>query len=965
MMTRFRTGLLAVVMVVACAAGLSAQQTGTITGRLTDAETQTGISGATVQVVTAGNRSVGSAVTDAQGQFRIGNVPTGSYSLLFTMVGYDTHRVESVRVVAGETTIAGATLQTMAFQLNPLIVSASKRPEKVIEAPAAVSVVSEREIDERPTATPVEHLRSSPGVDIIQTGVQSTNVVARGFNNIFSGALHTLTDYRAANVPSLRVNFLQFLPQNNEDFSRIELVLGPGSALYGPNTANGVLHFITKSPLDEQGTTITLAGGQFGGAAPSSTVPPTLNPAGVNTESGALFQGTFRTAQALSDKFGVKVSGQYLSAPEYFYRDLGEDSAAIALAPILNDTAALRATRRFPTTINGSEMQARAARIANRDYDIRRWGGDFRADWRPTENLQTVLSAGITSDNSIELTGIGAGQAVDWMYSYVQGRANYKNWFAQAYMNMSDAGDTYLLRNGAPISDQSKLWSAQLQHVAALGTRQTFTYGADYISTNPVTNGTINGTREANDDYNEFGAYLQSETKATNMFDIVLAGRYDKHSELDEAVFSPRAAIVFHPNDNHNFRVTYNRAFSTPTSLNLFLDIDAGGLGALSPFGFRAHAQAPGREGINLHDANGNLQIRTPFSSSTTAFTPATFVTNPTTLNDITLQSIYQRQVSALALASPATVGNNPQLVGLLRSMIAQPDFATANSLALLDPLTRKFTSFATGVSDVGGIEESTSETFEVGYKGLLGERFMVAADVWHSKHNNFTSPLITSTPLVLLNPATLAPYLIQKLTPVVGAPTAQALASGLAQLPGGIISSNATTEAGPNLILTYINFGDLSLTGADVSLTALLSDAWQLSVSGSLVSDDFFNLPLGNNANDSTVVALNAPKKKAIAAIAYRNVLRGLNGEVRVRYTDEFPANSAGYVGLSCVQPGAAGQCVKSYTLVDLTAGYRLPISGASLQFTINNLFDEAYQSFIGTPELRRIAILRLKYEM
>ena len=45
---------------------------------------------------------------------------------------------------------------------------------------------------------------------------------------------------------------------------RMEVVLGPGAALYGPNTANGVLHIFTKSPLDSasEGTTVTLGGGQ-------------------------------------------------------------------------------------------------------------------------------------------------------------------------------------------------------------------------------------------------------------------------------------------------------------------------------------------------------------------------------------------------------------------------------------------------------------------------------------------------------------------------------------------------------------------------------------------------------------------------------------------------------------------------------------------------------------------------------
>ena len=963
---RMRTwGSLVALLTLFGARVLSAQTAGTISGRITDKETQSGISGVTVQAVTASGRVVGSAQTDAEGQYHI-SVPAGTYSLVVEMVGYQTMRVPSVRVVSGETSMNGMSLTTEAFLLNPVVVSASKHAEKAINAPAAVAVVPEREIAERPVTTPVEHLRSVPGVDIMQTGVQSTNVVARGFNNIFSGALHTLTDYRAANVPSLRVNFLQFLPQNSDDFSRIEVVLGPGSALYGPNTANGVLHFITKSPLDEQGTQLSIAGGTFPGASPSSSVAPTLNASSVATKSGGLFEATARTAQKLSDNFGFKVSGQYLKAPEFFYRDRGEDSVALLLrgsgaisAAGVADTAKLRATGLFPTT--ASDIGTRALRIANRDYDIKRWGVDARADWRPTQNLQTVFSAGLTDDNSIELTGIGAGQAVDWKYSYVQTRANYKSWFAQWYMNMSDAGNTYLLRNGAPITDQSKLWSAQLQNVTALGTKQSFTYGADYISTNPVTNGTINGTRENNDNYHEFGAYLQSESHPTKQFDVVLAGRVDKHSELDKAVFSPRAALVFHPNENHSFRATYNKAFSTPTSLNLFLDIDAGPLGALGPFGFRAHAQAPGRGGIRMHDAAGNINVVTPFAGT---FTPQA----------VSLASIYTYQVNAVGAAA----GLPASLQAYMRSLTADPTFGSSNGLILLDPLTSKATSYATGVADVSGIKESTDETFELGYKGLITDKLSFSADAWHAKHNNFTSPLITATPFVMLSPTNLVTWLVPRLTPAILAGTpgitpaqaqAQAtlIATNMAKLPGGIVSSPDATSPGPNLILTYINFGDLSLNGADVSMTALLTPKWQWTVSASLVSDDYFKLPLGNNNNDSTVVALNAPKKKATTAITYRDIHNGLNAEARLRYQDAFPANSAGYVGLACVKdaPAGSGPCVTAYTLVDFTAGYRLPFTGASLQLAVTNLFDEKYQSFIGTPEIRRMAILRLKYEL
>src|SRR5687768_1651870 len=513
----------------------TAQTPGTITGRATDAESGEGLASAGVEVISASGRVVATGLTDQQGNFRIANVPSGTYSVVFSHIGYQTTRIADVRVVGGETTMTGAAMASSAFVLNPVVISVSKKAEKAVGAIQEVNTVGEEAIEVRPSTTLVDHLRNTPGVDIMTTGVQATNVVVRGFNNIFSGALHTLTDFRIAGVPSLRVNFLHFLPQTDDDISRIEVVLGPGSALYGPNTANGVLHFITKSPLDEQGSVVSIAGGHHG----TNDAPPTSAGfiAGPEPSTG-LFHAQFRTSQRLSDRFGFKVSGQYLQADEYLYRDKSEDSTKTALP---TTDAQLQATPLFPTGMSLADRQARANRIANRDFDIKRWSGDARADFRVTDNLIAVLSGGITNDNSIELTGIGAGQAVDWKYSYMQARANFHNWFAQTYINMSDAGETYLLRNGAPITDKSKVWVSQLQHQLNLGTRQSFTYGADYIATTPVTEGTINGANEDNDEYNEFGAYLQSHTSLSRMFDVVLAGRYDKHSELEDAVFSPRA----------------------------------------------------------------------------------------------------------------------------------------------------------------------------------------------------------------------------------------------------------------------------------------------------------------------------------------------------------------------------------------------------------------------------------------
>ena len=63
-------------------------------------------------------------------------------------------------------------------------------------------------------------------------------------------------------MPSLRVNAYSLIPTINEDIEQIEVVSGPGAALYGPNSANGVMHVLTRSPFTSQGTTLSIGGGE-------------------------------------------------------------------------------------------------------------------------------------------------------------------------------------------------------------------------------------------------------------------------------------------------------------------------------------------------------------------------------------------------------------------------------------------------------------------------------------------------------------------------------------------------------------------------------------------------------------------------------------------------------------------------------------------------------------------------------
>src|SRR5204863_2435397 len=115
-----------------------------------------------------------------------------------------------------------------------------------------------------------------------------------------------------------------------------------------------------------------------------------------------------------------------------------------------------------------------------RDFNLEKWNGEARLDVRPTENTEWITSYGRTQAVSlIELTGVGAGQARDWRYQSVQTRFRHKDLFLQVFGNFSNAGKTFLLRDGHPIVDNSRQWAAQAQNGFAIGSKETIIYGAD------------------------------------------------------------------------------------------------------------------------------------------------------------------------------------------------------------------------------------------------------------------------------------------------------------------------------------------------------------------------------------------------------------------------------------------------------------------------------------------------------
>ncbi len=903
-----------------------------LSGSVKDNSDGSSLVNAIITIIPADGSSSRSMAADVDGNFTFADVVAGTYTVKISYIGFSTW---TKSVVVGESDKSvSASLSPSSINMNSITVSASRVPEKIVDAPAAVSLVDGAEIAERATLTTTEHLKGLPGVDVASTGLNQSNVVVRGFNNIFSGTLMVLTDNRIARVPSLRFNAFNFIPTINEDIERIEVVSGPGSALYGPNSANGVMHIITKSPFTSQGSSISVGGGE---------------------RSVKIFSG--RHAGMLGDKIGYKFSGQYYEGDDWEHFEPGEPDSLTLY--------------KRTTTVDGNIDDTVKTLFENkRNFDIQKFGGEGRFDFILGDHTSLIVNGGYNQSTSIELTGLGAGQATDWSYKFAQARLNYKDLFVQAFVNASDAGDTYLLESGQLIVDKSKLWVAQIQHRYEPNEKSSLTYGVDALFTRPNTENTINGRNDDMDNINELGAYVQGDYKLNEKFKFVGAFRVDDNDQLDDMVYSPRAGLVFQPDDNNNFRLTYNRAFTTPDNNNLFLDL----LIRDNPFftGLDLRVQGVPESGFHWnYDNNGDPL----FASQYDGFNGLYDINDQTFMNTAwgTNRAVTTGGIQQALAAAGLDAGSIGAISAMVNSVVPATLTDVGNMIMVFDPDLATFVpTTASSIQDIDRMEPTITQTLELGYKGVLNNKFQFSFDAYRTQKDNFVGPLTVENPTIHLNSAELA----VELTTAIG--TAFAGADGLTQgtliatfddvtkggngdgtpvdelvalytaggagLPFG--SFSPIEQYDPNAVLiTYRNFGEITFYGTDLAFAYHINHNWNFGGTYSYVSKNFFP----KDADQVHDIHLNAPKNKFGAFVKYTNPSLNLNTQVKLRWVDEFEMASPFF-----------GTTVEQFTLVDLNVGIDL-VANTHLSLTVQNIFDNKHTEFVGGAEIGRLAIMRV----
>ncbi|HEV8395271.1 MAG TPA: TonB-dependent receptor, partial [Vicinamibacterales bacterium] len=420
--------------------------------------------------------------------------------------------------------------QTPAFE-EQIVVTASRVEEQLVNAPAAVSVITSATIQNSPATNVGDLLRAVPGVNVTQVSARDVNINTRGATSTLSTSQLALVDGRSIYLDFYGMVMWDFVPSNPREIKRIEVIRGPASAVWGANAMSGVVNVITKTPRElaaEAGSSLTIGVGGFQRSAQ-----------GVDRDAGSLFYINGSHAQAVSDKVAYKISAGYFT----------QDALPRPVGTIPNAF-----NTPYPAYTNEGTSQPKF---------------DARVDYSLADSATLTFNGGVAGTEGIIHTGIGPFDIKSGSYlSYFSAKYQKGARRVAFFTNVLTADSTNLLSRGLdgafiPLGFDTKTFDVEAGDSKAIGTHNALTFGGNFR------HNTFDVTLAPNgDDRNEGGAYVQDEVFLGQYVRWVIGGRVDKFSSIEDAVFSPRTTLLFKPAANHSVRVSFNRAFRAPSFIN-------------------------------------------------------------------------------------------------------------------------------------------------------------------------------------------------------------------------------------------------------------------------------------------------------------------------------------------------------------------------------------------------------------
>lgn len=402
------------------------------------------------------------------------------------------------------------------------VVTASRFGQDPLEAPAAVTLIDREDIVASGATTIPELLATVPGVDVMQLTAGQADVSARGFNRRLSNKLLILIDGRSVYLDSVGTTLWNALPITMDEIERIEVIRGPGSAIYGANAFAGVVNIITITP---------------GAAGEQSSVRLTAGTKGS-------YQGS-TVLTGRSGDLGYRASAGYTT--------LGRWAQEIDLE---ND----------PAWTSSVDDQTRSLEMMTANGQL---------DWRLSDGAFASVNAGI-ADGLVELYSLGALRDFyfDQRSTHVRVDAGTGPLYARVFMNRQTGvtSNWYeAVGQSAPLSttlDNTSVdstltgdfaFGAREQHKLLVGVNYRYkTLAWGFLDTTPTEH--------------HLGGYAQLQSRV-DRFVFNGAVRVDRHPLLDAPVASPRLAMNMALGEGRALRVSAGSAFRTPTFIESYANL--------------------------------------------------------------------------------------------------------------------------------------------------------------------------------------------------------------------------------------------------------------------------------------------------------------------------------------------------------------------------------------------------------
>ena len=427
----------------------------TVNGTVTDDSGQP-LPGANVIVVGA---STG-AITDFDGKYSFTYDQAPPFSIQVSSVGFET--------VTQEVTTNPQTIDFIlkeGNELDEVVISASRTPERIFESPVTVERFGIRDIKNTASVDYYDGIENLKGVDVNTNSLTFKSINTRGCATFANTRFMQLVDGMDNATPALNFPIGNLVGLIETDVQSVELLPGAASALYGANAFNGILFMRSKNPFDHQGISASLKRGITSQEA-----------AGDNAYTDV----SVRMAHKFTDKFAAKVNFGWLKGtdwvanneadrqnrgltrvdPNYDGINIYGDDRGFNMTAV---AAGLVAAGQIPQALADLVPSQEVTRTGYAESDLTDYNAEsVKADWglffRPWEDDFEVSYVGKVGTGNTIYQGINRYNIKNFFQEQHKIEFRNDNFFLRGYVVADKAGDSYdMVFTGVNIN---KAWKA-------------------------------------------------------------------------------------------------------------------------------------------------------------------------------------------------------------------------------------------------------------------------------------------------------------------------------------------------------------------------------------------------------------------------------------------------------------------------------------------------------------------------